>query len=142
MAEFICSVWRITHSGVVLLDYGDRLTGEPDFGFDKAIEVAPLLRASHVKVFDRGNVQHDFSWDRIVRHASVESARSWRLSHMVAVSGLGVGDMEISIKDGESYTLKNAAMPSMRSESGNGVSASSFESRADYSVVGGQIETV
>jgi hypothetical protein len=142
MAEFICSVWKITHGSTVLLDWDDKLTDEPEFGFGKEVEVTPLLRGYHTSIFDRVNVSRNWSWSRIVRHTDVAAAREWRMSHDIAVSNLTKGDLTIEVKDGDSYVLRDAVVQRMDTASGRSVSGHSFDSKANYSVVGGKLEIV
>ncbi len=142
MPESTCSVWKITHGATVLLDHGDRLLSEPDFGFGKEVEVAQLLRGEHVAIFDRGNVSRDWSWSRIVRRADLAASREWRMSHDVEVAALGKADITVEVLNGASYLLKDAVVQTMRTASGRDVSGHNADVQADYNVVGGKLELV
>lgn len=142
MAETLCSVWKITHGTTVLLDFDDKLTGEPDFGFGKEVEVSPIVRGEHVAIFDRGNVARDWSWSRIKRHPDMAASREWRMSHDIEVAALGKADMTVEIKDGATFKMTNAVVQSMRTASGRNVSGHNADVQADYSVVGGKLELV
>ena len=143
MADLTCnSIWKITHGSTVLLDFTDRLTAEPDFSFDKEVEVSPMLEGENVAIFDRGNVSHELSYSRVVRKADMTAAREWRMSHDVVVSALVKGILTIEFQGGDSYTLTDAVVQSMTTSTGKDVSGHSLDVMAEYSIIGGKLEIV
>lgn len=142
MADYIKSVWEIKHGTTVLLAFGDLLEADPGMGWQKQVQVEPLLRGDEPFIEDRGNVQNNLAWTRAVHKPSMEAAREWRLSHAIECAALSKGNVTISIQGGASYTLTNAVVSTGSSASGIEVGGKPTMVVMNYEIIGGLLEAL
>ncbi len=142
MADFKKSDWQIKHGSTVLLDFDDLISAEPDMSWAQIAQVEPVIDGEHPYIAAKGNVQNDFSFDRVVKKASMEAARNWRLSHSIECAALDKGIVTISVRGGDSYTLSDAVVISGSSTSGVDVSAFPNRAQMSYEIIGGKLEIV
>jgi hypothetical protein len=135
MSEFLSSGWRITHLGVVRLDFGDLMLAEVEMPWQAEGSTEPVARAQFAVQMDYANAVNEISFSRSIEYASAGPARDAMKAHNAALSG-AVGDAVIESLNGSTHTLRGARLSAVspRLEDGRFFAC-------DYTLTGGQLDS-
>ena len=79
MSTLTRSAWKLTlspsSSPLVLLDFGDAIEDEPEFGVSRLADVVPLVRSASPKIVDNSNLSYRFSVQRWLAVSTDAAAR-------------------------------------------------------------------
>lgn len=134
--EIYESIFRVSHGGLVILDYGDALlsTGIALNG-SHVIESAHFMRAAGMRNFARGGEENSLEFTTAEPAADTGAAVKAALDHAVTVPRT-VDDLLIELETGERWTVASAAVKSWAGDSQQG---EGIIGARTYSVVGGVI---
>ncbi len=133
----INATWKVTHAGVVLLDWTDFSDGEPhidrSFLFDGFAALSGS--GSGKRYLTRENLSHTVAFTRVVYFQNDDEARTFEREHTASLS-VGSADCLIEwLNTGLSDTLEDAVISSYRAHVENNMFM------ADYALQGGKILT-
>jgi hypothetical protein len=127
----INATWKVTHAGVVLLDWTDFSDGEPRVERAFANDRVAVLGGDSITNLGRKNVSHTASFTRVRFFENDDEAREYEREHMVSLSAAPADCLIEWLNTGASDTLVAAVITAYRSR----VENSFFF--ADYTLRGG-----
>lgn len=128
------SQWRITHLGVVRLDFGDYMASEVKMPWQASGETAAVARAANAVQKTYGNAVNEIEFDRLRPFTTAAAARDAMMAHNAALSG-DVGDAVIESLSGATFTLRGARFARVNPRIEDG---SRFV--CDYTLIGGKLD--
>lgn len=127
----INATWKVTHAGVVLLDWDDWSEGEPRIERAFIADRVAVLGGDAVTYLGRKNVSHTASFSRVKWFENDDEARTYERQHTVSLSD-AVADCLIEwVRTGLNDTLVDAVLTGYRAH----VESNIF--MADYTLQGG-----
>lgn len=136
----ICSHYRHTLNGVVLLDYGERMMEEPSHPLAAQVQESQFVGGKWGKARGRGNMLRTYSWTRILTFATLAERQTRQLQLPASYLALGSGDLLIEVENGGSTLVKDFALtavtPSQRWES------NAFDLLLTFEGIGGEEITI
>jgi hypothetical protein len=127
----INATWKVTHAGVVLLDWTDYSDGEPRVERAFIADRVAILGGAAVTYLGRKNVSHTASFTQVRYFANDDEARTYELSHTVALSAAPADCTIQWLNTGVTSTLKGAVITGYRTRVENNFFF------ADYTLQGG-----
>jgi hypothetical protein len=127
----INATWKVTHAGVVLLDWTDFSDGEPRIERAFVSDRVAVLHGDAVTYLGRKNVSHTASFSRVVFFENDDEARTYEREHTVALSDEPNDCLIEWLNTGASDTLVNAVLTGYRARVENNFFM------ADYTLQGG-----
>jgi hypothetical protein len=128
----INATWKVTHAGVILLDWTDFTEGEPRVERAFVNDRVAVLRGDSITNLGRGNVSHTASFNRVVYFENDNEARTFEREHTVALPSAPADCLIQRLNTGESDTLVDAVITSYRTRVENNFFF------ADYTLLGGE----
>lgn len=101
----------------------------------KDLHIAHFLQAPAIRIYDKGNLQTLITFHNIRRHASIEAALIFLLTHSSELSN-AKGDLLLEHSSTTRFALPNASVKSMESS----IRASSTYHA--YEIIGGKIQSL
>jgi hypothetical protein len=127
----INATWKVTHAGVVLLDWTDYSDGEPRVQRAPLADRVAILGGAAVTYLGRKNVSHSASFTRVIYFPNDDQARTFELNHTVALSDAPADCTILWLNTGITSTLKDAVITAYRTRIENNFFF------ADYTLQGG-----
>ena len=116
----ICSTWRFTLGGVVILDFGDSMLREPEFPLTARVQETGFVGADWAKVFPQKNKIRNYSWSRVIECESIAECQTRALQDPAGLLSISGTTLTIEVEGGGSNTVENFALltvrPSRRSD--------------------------
>jgi hypothetical protein len=127
----INATWKVTHAGVILLDWTDFSDGEPRVERAFANDRVAVLGGDAITNLGRKNVSHTASFTQVRFFENDDEARTYEREHTVSLSAAPADCLIEWLRTGLSDTLVAAAITSYRAR----VENNWFY--ADYTLQGG-----
>jgi hypothetical protein len=127
----INATWKVTHAGVVLLDWTDFSDGEPRVERAFANDRVAVLGGDSITNLGRKNVSHTASFTQVRHFENDDEAREFEREHTVSLSAAPADCLIEWLNTGASDTLVAAAITAYRAR----VENNWFY--ADYTLQGG-----
>lgn len=127
----INATWRVTHAGVVLLDFGEQMQNEPELDRSFVNDNFASLSGSGKSNIGRQNLFHTAAFSRVKVFDDDNEARTFMEEHTVSVSGAPADCLIEWLNTGAVDTLQNAVLTTYRARCENNWFM------ADYSLQGG-----
>jgi len=134
MSDLLASQFRVTHLGVVRVDFGDAGRQEIKMPWQASGETAPVARAPFAVQMTYANAVNEITFDRVLAFDNSFEARNAMLAHNAGLSS-DVGDAVIETLDGDTYTLRGARLTSVSPRIEDGC-----RFVCDYTLTGGQLD--
>ena len=112
----ICSRYRHTINGAILLDFGERMMVEPSYPLSRQVQERQFAGARWGKPANRGNKLRQYSWTRILSFASEAERQTRQLQLPASFLELGQGDLLIEIENGGATRVKDFVLSSVTPE--------------------------
>jgi hypothetical protein len=127
----ITATWRVTHAGVVLLDFDEWSEGEPRIERAFIADRVAVLGGDAQTFLGRGNVSHTASFSRVKWFDNDDEARTYERTHTVSLSDAPADCLIEWVGTGLNDTLEDAVVSGYRAH----VESNIF--MADYTLTGG-----
>jgi hypothetical protein len=131
----INATWKVTHAGVVLLDWTDFSEGEPRVERAFVNDRVAVLGGDSITNLGRGNVSHSASFTQVRYFANDDEARTYEREHMVSLSTAPADCLIEWLNTGQNDTLVGAVISGYHSRVENNFFF------ADYTLQGGAWNT-
>jgi hypothetical protein len=129
----ITATWRVTHAGIVLLDWDDQMNSEPALDRSFAVDRFASLGGGGRTNLGRVNVSHTATFSRVRVFENDDEARTFMEQHTVSLSD-GIDDCWIEwVTTGVTNKIVGAAITGYRARCENNWFL------ADYTVQGGEL---
>jgi hypothetical protein len=127
----INATWKVTHAGVVLLDWDDFSDGEPRV--ERAFIADRIASIGGVAIVNqgRGNLSHTASFSRVRFFENDDEARTFEREHTVSLSAAPADTLIEWLRTGVSDTLQGAVISRYQARVENNLFM------ADYTLQGG-----
>ena len=136
----IKSLFRVQLGTQVVLDFGDLSEEEPEFPQQRVTQTQQYLRASHVRVFDRGNISNSIVLSKVVTHANNGDARQYVLNRRIALDGIGQQSATVNVQGQTgTFTYANATITNLDFDYGMDVSAGRPRTIERITITGGAV---
>ena len=109
----ICSPYKITFLGEVLLDFDEEVDTLPSFPASGEIQAVTFAGAAEASVFGRGGRIEALNWVRLKNWSSHHEAAVKAISGRSAMRVGVVGVLNIQVKDGGEFEFSNFALESV-----------------------------
>ena len=127
----ITATWRVTHNGVILLDWDDWMQDEPKVDRAFISDRVAVLGGNSITNLGRKNLSHTATFTRVHQFATDDAAREFMREHTVALSAAPNDCLIEWLRTGVSDTLQDCIITGYRAHTEN---ARFF---ADYTLSGG-----
>jgi hypothetical protein len=127
----ITATWRVTHNGVVLLDWDDWMQDEPKVDRAYISDRVAVLGGAAITNVGRRNVSHTAAFTRVHRFDTDDEAREFMREHTVALSDQPNDCLIEWLRTGASDTLEDCVITGYRAHVEN------EKFFADYTLQGG-----
>ena len=132
----ICSHYRHTLQGVVLLDYGERMMAEPSYPLAAQVQESQFVGRKWGKARGRGNMLRTFAWSRVFTFSTIAERQTRQIQLPASFLALGSGDLLIEVEDGGTTLVRDFALTAV-------IAAQRWESNAfdlllNFEGVGGE----
>lgn len=111
----IVSIWRIefvrpSGAALRLLDFGERMEGEPKLGSAQEAAAHAAVAAVWGSNHALGGAQRAMSWTREQQHASPAAARGFCVGHPAVMPYGETGKFRVEIQDGGVWEIRSAVV--------------------------------
>lgn len=106
----ICSRYRHSLRGVVLLDYGERMTAEPSYPLAAQVQESQFVGARWGRARSRGNMLRTYSWTRILRFTTIAERQTRQLQLPASFLSLPAGELLIEVEGGGKMLVRDFAL--------------------------------
>lgn len=115
----INATWKVTHGGVILLDWTDFSEGEPQLVRAFIAERVAVLGGDAVTFFGRGNLSHTASFTQVRFFDNDDEARTYMRSHTSVLSAAPADCLIEWLGTGLQDTLEGAVLSGYRARCEN-----------------------
>lgn len=110
----ICSQYKLTFFGVVLLDFDELVDRQPELPVTGDAQVVSFAGAVTGAVFGRGNTRQAVSWSRLKQYGSHAEAYGWAVAMREKVPTGKAGTLTIEVQDGATFELADFVLNEAR----------------------------